>query len=320
MLSQGPSREPIVNKAAKVSKTVRIRRRQRLKRSSRDLLAAPPAAPTPIPKVYAMTVLEQAQQYLQLGYNLLPLVGKVAKGRWEYRRSERMLLAEADEIWRGSRYNIGIVCGRISGGLYVVDFDDKQVAREHYRKHKSALRTIVETRCGVQFWFRADLQNSGGKDPDGRGEGRYVTAPPSVVKGWHYSFVKGHGLVPPEELCELPCELPGQPPKNTAHSASPRIRDGLAAITRIVSSSEEGGDEVCFRAATRLCESGMSEVEVFAALIEWNRTNAKPPLSHHELLNATREAFAKYMQKANDMIRLQDGCRDGSCDIGGRMG
>ena len=70
-----------------------------------------------------------------------------------------------------------------------------------------------------------------------------------------------------------------------------KIVDGVAYIKNIVAQQGQGGDKETYRAACKLQESGMTESEALAALVDWNRTNATPPWSTSDLLYKVRRAY-----------------------------
>jgi len=94
--------------------------------------------------------------------------------------------------------NIAIVCGRISGGLVVVDFDDPAILDFLVDGgiDKFSERTlVVKTRKGYHAYFRVSeslLQNRrfDNLKIDIKGEGGYVVAPPSIHReGTRYEFL-----------------------------------------------------------------------------------------------------------------------------------
>jgi len=106
--------------------------------------------------------------------------------------------------------NLGIVCGQVSGGLLVLDFDHE--ARETHRCWKEAVGQLAEklpsvrTGRGVHVYMRtADpggnrrlAMNAAGRVLiETRGEGGYVIAPPSRHNsGRHYRWVQGNHEIP----------------------------------------------------------------------------------------------------------------------------
>ena len=86
--------------------------------------------------------------------------------------------------------------GLITEFIAVLDFDDMEVAREFFKDHQSIIKTVVETRRGVHFYFRnpghfGNAVKANGKW-DIRGNNGYVICPGSIVDGWQYQFVRGY--------------------------------------------------------------------------------------------------------------------------------
>lgn len=64
-----------------------------------------------------------AMMYAARRISVLPLKGKVATGKWTFAQERPMVPDQAAGIWsRHPEYNVGIVCGKVSG-LVVLDFD-----------------------------------------------------------------------------------------------------------------------------------------------------------------------------------------------------
>ena len=241
-------------------------------------------------------VLSEARRYRELGYSVIPLGenSKIPPNGFRWKPFQKRL-ATPEEIssWFAEdvRRNIGIVCGAISGGLFVKDFDDRSKAEEHFKRFRSKIRTIVETpRPGWHFYYRKPgARNSQGDKEDERGEGGYVGAPPSSVSNKQYRFVDGHGLVAPEDLCEFPDDVVS----TTERRIVGKISDVRAYIRAIKSIQGERGSDACFRAACVLRDAGFSEAETLEELIAWNVTNASPAWSLRELTHKTKSAFQK---------------------------
>jgi hypothetical protein len=53
----------------------------------------------------------------------------------------------------------------------------------------------------------------------------------------------------------------------------------------------EGGHNATYRAACKLRDAGLAEVEALAILSDWNETNASPPWSAVELEHKIRSAY-----------------------------
>lgn len=187
--------------------------------------------------------------------------------------------------WFAEGLNFGLITDRAA----VLDFDDKEPAREFFKRNRRLIRTIVETRRGIHFYFRNEgIRNTTGT-PDVRGIGGYVVSPGSVVKGHLYRFVEGFDEIDPKKMEPLREEW--MPKRITAQQKW--IRDGTKYIMHIYAISGQGGHNATFRAVCKLRDAGMSEAEALAAILEWNQRNAEPPWTVKELLHKVRDAFAK---------------------------
>lgn len=187
------------------------------------------------------------------------------------------------ERWIAGGGNIGTMLKENS--IVVVDIDaGKKFARTFWRQFPALCGTAAETRRGIHLYFTGETGTRKWQHGDIKGSG-YVVAPPSIVNGWHYRWIKRERLPAfPETLF----------PTKEVHQKSARdIRNARAYIGKIVAVSGRHGHDATFRAACKLRDAGFSEVEALAALVEWNQTNADPPWSAKELLHKVTSAFAK---------------------------
>ncbi len=223
-----------------------------------------------------------------LEYNRLhPLV---KGGKKPLLKEWQNLDATIDRIrhWFAQGLNFGLITDRVA----VLDFDDKGPAREFCVQNRSHIKTIVETRRGIHFYFRNEgqIRNTIGT-PDVRGIGGYVVSPGSVVGDHLYRFVDGYDEIDPGKM--EPLRAAWLPKRDSVGAARGRITDGARYIMHIHAVSGEGGHNATFRAACKLRDSGMSEAEALAAMVEWNKTNAEPPWTVKELLHKVRSAFSR---------------------------
>jgi len=148
-----------------------------------------------------------AQRYAELGLSMIPVrAGRKEPdlSKWEQYQKRRPEDKEFND-WFSQPRNIGIVCGAVSGGLEVLDFDDPRAFRYtfHDLKESVSQTLVAETGRGVHVYLRL---KGGGKPKttsyrrrekklawlplDIRGEGSYVVAPPSVhPSGKPYRFL-----------------------------------------------------------------------------------------------------------------------------------
>jgi len=201
--------------------------------------------------------------------------------------------------WRASGNNLGFPTGSVNGAV-VIDFDDKALARLFYRGNRAELGTMVETRKGVHFYFRIGetvVRNSQKKDGfpyDVRGEGGYVVYPDSIVDGWTYKFVRGHGEIDLARLPLLKPELiPPPAPKAKAIDDEPmrRIYRARLWIQKVPGAvSGQGGHAATWRVACHLTgRFGLSVTEAMPLMLEWN-DGCKPPWSFYELSRKLNQA------------------------------
>ncbi len=160
-----------------------------------------------------------ARRFLELGCSLIPirLMSKNPDLSRERQYQKRRPTEGEVRDWFAIARNIAVLCGEISGGLLVQDFDSKNAAGELvpglslacfrycYAQREDLLKEtpVVETGTGIHVWLR---KKGGGKTKnttlrykpgalrwlpvDIKGEGGYVVAPPSVhPSGKSYRFL-----------------------------------------------------------------------------------------------------------------------------------
>jgi len=119
------------------------------------------------------------------------------------RRMPLEVIEKDVRYWFAQGMNFGVITDRAA----VLDFDAKEPAREFFKQHRQLIKTIVETRRGVHFYFRNEdqIRNTTGT-PDVRGIGGYVVAPGSLVEGHEYRFVDGYDEIDPRKMEALRAE------------------------------------------------------------------------------------------------------------------
>lgn len=249
-----------------------------------------------------------AEEYLQRGYSIIPLVGKVPLPgfRWKEFQQRHPTLSELKEWFGGdhrSRPNIGIVTGRMSD-LVVVDADSEEDLAWWLATHRSTPLVAVTGRGGAHLYYRAQpsarVGNRAGvfgRAIDIRGEGGYVVAPPSIhpITGRNYEWKSSADY----SLDEVPLfdpawiERPASHPLRTrlAGRRHSEIRSGPAYISRIKAISGQGGHNATFRATCSLRDAGLTPDEALQILLAWNQTNCEPRWSVQELAHKVRDAF-----------------------------
>lgn len=162
-------------------------------------------------------VFEAAWAYVQAGLSVVPVRGDGSKApavAWKKYQKERPTKGVLESWFADDRLGVAIVCGSVSGGLEVIDFDDAELfepwAAEVRRRAPGLLDLLPVVRTpsgGMHVYYRTkcpsgNLKLASGEDQktrvETRGEGGYVLAPGSP-RECHpldavYAHVGGPGL------------------------------------------------------------------------------------------------------------------------------
>lgn len=154
--------------------------------------------------IYAtsLTLLDLGISFIPVGRNKRPLL------KWEEFQHRLPTKPEAYTWFKRNSYQIAIVCGKISGGLTVLDFDDLsdeyllKWCEQPYTYTMVGILPFVQTGNGTHVYFRSALEignkKLARKEENGkilnlietRGEGGYAICPPSLhPSGKRYQFI-----------------------------------------------------------------------------------------------------------------------------------
>lgn len=214
------------------------------------------------------------------------------------------------EQWDFPNCNVGIVTGLISR-VVVVDCDSEE-SFVGWLKTKPQTPLRVKSKRGMHFYYQhpgqyvksdSHIKDAAGFEYDVKGDRSYALIPPSFRSGHQYQVVPCTGNVSgkwlaPEKLPMFQMEWRPERTRPVWNEDDPKITDGLKYIMTIHANEGSGGDKATYRAACKLRESGMSESQALAALMEWNQTNANPPWSARDLLRKVQCAFANESQES----------------------
>jgi len=144
---------------------------------------------------------EEAKRLVNQGFSVIPIKPRdkvPAMPSWKEFQQRMPTDQELHEWFNDGNKNIAIVCGKISGNLVVVDFDDPAILDFLVDGGIAKFREktlVVKTGKGYHAYFRVSeslLQNRrfDNLKIDIKGEGGYVVAPPSIHKeGARYQFL-----------------------------------------------------------------------------------------------------------------------------------
>jgi hypothetical protein len=145
-------------------------------------------------------VLQTALELLSLGVGTIPIRQGSKEPNINSWRQYQHRLPTADEIrrWHPHQDDLGIaaICGASSGGLAILDFDDRS-AFDTWAAMNPKLASIgpmVKTFRGVHLWFRVrgePRRTSRHDTGEVRGEGGYALCPPSRhPNGGNYTWIR----------------------------------------------------------------------------------------------------------------------------------
>ena len=146
-------------------------------------------------------VLKAALQYAGLGLAVIPLKPKDKRPdlrRWKQYQKRQATREEIRGWFSEGDRNVGVVCGGVSDGLLVLDFEDARAYAYCFPPSGDpSLTPLVQTGGGgIHVYLRGELPDlpktlKPGLPLDLQGEGRYVVAPPSIhPSGKAYAFVE----------------------------------------------------------------------------------------------------------------------------------
>lgn len=136
-------------------------------------------------------MLEAALRFRAMGISVIPIERaskKPAIKRWKPYQT-RIATESTIRRWFGGRnHNLAVVCGSVSSGLVIVDFDSSAIYDEWKKSHPdyAARLPTIKTARGYHIWFRTeelathDYRNIGLAIEYRGTSGSYTIAPPSI--------------------------------------------------------------------------------------------------------------------------------------------
>ena len=255
---------------------------------------------------------EAAMEYSRCDLSVLPW--RYAEGdkkkpsvKWKAMQNTAWTQRQCADWWRRNPGdNVGIITGAISG-VIVVDCDN-DAAVAWADTHLPDTDWRVTTGRGVQLGYRTPRDGAyvgcrtkiGGMELDLRGDGGYVSMPPSIHKtGAEYRWQRGpqhHAIVwlprfDPAWLPSAPAPEPRLPPawsgtSDAARKAEAWMRKREPAV------SGAGGHDHAVKTAWALAQMGLDLDQAWPLLDAWNQTCA-PPFTERELVKMLLSALGK---------------------------
>jgi len=241
--------------------------------------------------IWQVTLLEQALDYLAHGFSVIKKEsGKKTLTPWEEYQKRRATEQELTAWFKDGKNNVGIVCGKVSN-LIVLDVDGEEGQR-FINTVEIPLTPCVKTRENRNhFYFQYpkdghEIRKFTRKFPgiELLGEGRSVTAPPSIHPVTNEQYIWEVTLddcpiaEPPQWLIDG-CEAPEI--KGTAKVDPLMVLEGVPEGLR---------DETLFRYACRLQRQGLKKQEAEILVLQAAQS-CYPPFSELESRAKVKSAF-----------------------------
>ncbi len=226
-------------------------------------------------------MLDAALAYIDQGFKIFPLNGKVPATKHGFKDATQTQLG-VREIWGQSpTLNIGLV----TQDFVVIDFDVKSGGKESkikmWAEHGALPKTRVhKTGGGGQHWiysnpYGIDVRNStsfaGYSGVDIRANGGYIVAPPSV----HPDTGIKYEVVDPSPVVTVPDWVLDAAGKKSQNLSEPFGED-------LVIPEKQRNATLASLAGT-MRRRGMGEETILAALLTANEKQCSPPLDESEV-------------------------------------
>jgi len=267
---------------------------------------------------------DHALELWDFGFNIVPALPGTKRplGMWKEFQERRVTRNDLRRWYIDTQgLGIGMVTGAVSG-ISVIDCDTREDAVWWWQNFARTPLMSKTGGGGVHFFYRyAPSGNRAGvldRKIDVRNDGGFVVLPYTQHSetGRMYEWVEW-----PVDMDNVPVFDPEWVGESAPLVSEPagHISHARSYISKIVAVSGEGGHNSTFRAACKLRDSGLSEAEALAEMIEWNRTNAQPEWALRELAHKVRDAFratSEGLQRQEKWIQEQMGqacCEGGRC-------
>ena len=241
--------------------------------------------------------------YQHWGLSIIPIIykGKKPLVDWKEYQKRRPYAGELGDWFGNSKpKNIGIVCGKASGNLVVLDFDSEALWGESLRnwdegKFGSIYQAtpVVKTGRGYQVYLRTkrtvNKQRLNGIDI--QGQGSYVVAPPSVhPTGEVYQFINPDisNILVVNDLSDVGIRL------DRRQEVAPNW------LTTALQGVPEGErDNTCIRLAGHYKAKGLGYEETLTLCLNW-AVKCQPPLPNNQVEKCVKSAYGYQQREAQN--------------------
>lgn len=237
-----------------------------------------------------------AREYIERGWAVIPLAPRRKEPATRHGLSDWTDNPEQADVWWGQgdyegrgnpAYNVGIVCGQVSGGLVVLDIDEggEAAMRDWETAHSPLPETVtaITGSGGRHLFYRASREVrpsvNGELHVDVRGDGSYVVAPPSIhPNGESYEW----GISPDDmEVADA---------DDTVYAFIEHVRPstmsgegGVKPLFELPGEIARDRNNTLFKYACSLREKGLDGPSISVLVENANATRCKPPLAPFEV-------------------------------------
>ena len=227
----------------------------------------------------------------EMGLNVMPLLpySKNPMAKWERLKTEKY----NDEF--PEKCNLAVICGQISGNIFVLDLDDNSLF-EDFKEYHGKTFTVKTGRRGYHLYFRTNgflpnnkkMDDNRGRHIDCKAEGGYVLAPSSIHPDTKREYVILYDVpimtINPQELKDKLISL--------GFNAQGKSVEDIAKGV-----SEGGRNDATFKYACYLMREKQLYGEPLKKELEELNKRHTPPLSNTELDTIVKQA-EKYESKS----------------------
>jgi hypothetical protein len=261
-------------------------------------------------KSFSVLTRELLDYYENEGLNVIPLIpgDKKPVSEWKEYQQRKITKEEINNFFlQGTQHNIGVVCGKISDNLYVLDFDTEEIFQRFFTK-KDGL-TIVKTGRGYHVYFKAEspvktlsmLDSEGKEIATLKGEGSYVVGPPSLhPSGARYEFIRRESKIP-----RVSGDVRQQVKERAAKIglACPKEQIDIESLLKGTAEGYRANSLVYL--ITFLRRAGINKTNGLEICLAWNKRN-KPPLSQGDLRDKV-DSYYRYPEPYHYFYTIDPG-------------
>lgn len=243
--------------------------------------------------------------YQKLGFNLIPIADGTKQpianfdlnSHYDGKKSTEEQIQ--DWFFTGSTRNVGIVCGKTSNYLVVIDIDNEK----NWQKLKPyfPITLTIGTSRGVQLYYFSDRLVKSRKfselEMEIRAERNYVVAPPSLhPSGVSYTIISRPESGSPittitgdfqEEFLKIVSK------DNELKEKAQKLHDKVNVMQLMNGVKQGSRNEAAIRIASWFRKRGITKDEALKQLILWNGKN-QPPFEGEELTQMERTLNSAY--------------------------